>query len=518
MRKYDVNTLNEQEFDTLLQDGIPALPPDDIVHDVTPWRKAIHRILIGFALGTITLNFAALNYLLPTIGIILTILGFRTLQKENRWFRVCWILTLIRSTWFFSAFILNTTVYQDAFFHSALASVLNVLNVLICLLLYICFWRALLTVKEKAGLDPHAGGAAALIGWNAFVCAFGLLQVPGDLIMGILLLIAYVCIIRSLVKLSKELDEAGYCISVAPVRLTDRIIVLALTLLLLTGCACGYIFFRQYPMDWQPASQTETDETKEVREHLVSLGFPEHILDDLTQEDLLSCKGALRVVVDVNDHPVNNGRQVMEVQAGIIHYSTVFDQKELRITGIAVELPGQQEQWRIIHHFQWVIDPGFHGTDVIQLWTAYKNGMGWLSGSEVTGQVLYNDGAQIYAAPYFSLGPETYTTNTIFWGAQTSSNIFAAFSMPNQGEKHRGYVSYTIKEAQAGWIIDAWINFTHQKTWLQYPALTAKQKILTSGISSSNTFITIQDALQYYPSDADSDLPNGGSSKLQKNN
>lgn len=499
MREFDVNNLNEQEFDALLQDGIAELPPDDIAYEVTPWRKAINRILTGFALGAITLNFFGLNYLLPTIGMFLTLLGFRTLRSENRWFRACWIITLIRSAWYFPTLIINTTVYQDAFYNSAFVSVLNVVNVAIILLLYICFWKALREVKEKAGLDPHAGGAAALIGWNLFVCTWGLLQIPGDLIIGIFLLIAYICIIRSLIRLSKELDEAGYCICVAPVKFTDRAIVLALTLTLLIGCACGYIFFHQYPMDWQPVSQSETDEINEIKEHLVSLGFPEHILDDLTQEDLLSCKDAVRVVVDVRDHPVNSGREVREIRDDGIHIYPVYDEKELRITGIGVELPGEREQWKIIHHFQWVIDPGFYGTEVIQLWPAYNNGKGWMSGSDVTGQVLYNEGNQVYSSPYFSLGNETYTSNTIFWGEQTSTDVFAEFSMPRRGENHRGYVSYTVKEAQDGWIVDAWINYTHQNTWLQYPAITAKQKHTTSGVGSTNVFKTIQDALQFFP-------------------
>ena len=331
------------------------------------------------------------------------------------------------------------------------------------------------------------------------MCTWGLLQIPGDLIIGIILLIAYICIIRSLIRLSKELDEAGYCICVAPVKLTDRAIVLALTLTLLIGCACGYIFFHQYPMDWQPVSQSETDEISEIKEHLVSLGFPEHILDDLTQEDLLSCKDAVHVVVDVRDHHVNIGREIREVREnGVLHIETVYDKKELRITGIGVELAGEREQWKLIHHFQWVTDPGFYGTEVIQLWPAYSRD-GWMSGSEVTGQVLYNDGDQIYAAPYYSLGTETYTTNTIFWDEQISSDVFAEFSMPKKGENHRGYVSYTIKERGDGCIVDAWINYTHQTTWLQYPAITVKQKNMTSGVRSTNVFKTIQDALQFFP-------------------
>lgn len=502
MREYDVNKLNEQEFDALLQDGIAKLPPDDIAHDVTPWRKAINRILTGFALGSITLNFFGLNYLLPTIGIILTILGFRTLRNENRRFRACWIITLIRSTWYFPTIILNTTVYQDAFHHSDFAFILNIVNILIILLQYIYFWKALCAVKEKAGLEPHAGGAIALIGWNAFVSTWGLLQIPGDLIVGIILLTAYICIICSLKKLSKELDEAGYCISVAPVRFTDRAIVFALTLFLLIGCTCGYFFFHQYPMRWKAATHSETAETQAIKNHLVSLGFPEHIVDDLTHEDLLSCKNAVRVVVDVNDYPLNSGRRVAEDRGnGTIHISTVFDQKELRITGIGVELAGERERWKIIHHFQWTVDPGFHGTDVLQLWPAYRNGNGWMSASDVTGQVLYDDGDQVYTAPYFSLGTETYTTDTIFWGERTTTDVFAEFSMPNRGENHRGYVSYTIKESQDGWIVDAWINYTHQNTWLQYPAVTAKQKHFISGVSSNYVFKTIQNALQFYPKD-----------------
>lgn len=502
MREYDVNNLNEQEFEAMLQDSVAELPPADIAYEVTPWRKAINRILTGFALGAITLNFVGLNYLLPTIGMFLLLLGFRTLHNENRWFRGCWILTLIRIAYYLPTLVLNTTIYQSAFYASDFVDILTVANVAIQMLQYICLWRALCAVKEKAGLEPRAGSAVALILWNVLICIWGLISIPANLFIAVILLTAYICIIRSLVKLSKELDEAGYCISGAPVRFTDRAIVLALTLALLIGCACGYIFFNRYPMEWSPVSQNEAEEVQQVKEHLLSLGFPEHILADLTEEDILACKDARRVVVQKALFPVNEGRQVTERQAdGILHIYTVYDQEELQITGVGVELAGQREQWKLFHHFQWVIDPGFYGTEAIQLWPAYRNGKGWMSSGEITGRVLYNDGDQVYAASYFSLGNETYTSNSIFWGEQTSTDIFAEFSMPRGGENHRGYVSYTIKEAQDGWIVDAWINYTHQMTWLQYPTITAKQKNMTSGSWDTMVFNTVQDALQFYPTE-----------------
>ena len=129
MREYDVNNLNEQEFDSMLQSSMAEIPPDDIAYEVTPWRKAINRILTGFALGAITLNFLGLNYFLPAIGMILTILGFRTLRRENKWFNACWIITVVRSVYYFPTLILNTTIYQSTFYASAIASVLNVLNI-----------------------------------------------------------------------------------------------------------------------------------------------------------------------------------------------------------------------------------------------------------------------------------------------------------------------------------------------------------------------------------------------------
>ena len=117
-------------------------------------------------------------------------------------------------------------------------------------------------------------------------------------------------------------------------------------------------------------------------------------------------------------------------------------------------------------------------------------------------------GNRVYSAPYFSLGDETYTSTSIFWGEQTSTDVFAEFSMPHKGENHRGYVSYTVKEGQDGWLINAWINYTHQTTWFQYPAITAKEKHMTAGVGDTYTFLTIQDALQFNPNE-EPEHPNG---------
>ena len=66
------NTMNDAELDALLTEELSALPPSDgLVTEITPWRRATNRILVGLALTCITLNFFWLDYLLPTIGVLL---------------------------------------------------------------------------------------------------------------------------------------------------------------------------------------------------------------------------------------------------------------------------------------------------------------------------------------------------------------------------------------------------------------------------------------------------------------
>ena len=39
--------MNDHDFDAMLTESISELPPDDIAEDVTPWRRAMNRILFG---------------------------------------------------------------------------------------------------------------------------------------------------------------------------------------------------------------------------------------------------------------------------------------------------------------------------------------------------------------------------------------------------------------------------------------------------------------------------------------
>ena len=500
-------TMTDADFEAMLTRSVPDVPPEEIVAEVTPWRRAMNRILFGMALCAITLNFLCLNYILPAVGTVLLLLGFRTLRRENRWLGGCFAVTVIRAVYFFATLILNTTILQSAVFTPAVTTTLTVINAVLLLALYFCFWRGLLAVQKKAGLPAQTGGALALIVWYALVCVLAAVHYTGW-IVPIAMLVGYGFILRSLYRLSGALDEAGYAIAPGPVRVTDRCLVLVIAAVLGIGGALGYLFGGSYRMDWQPADTSKQTQTAAIRQQLLDLGFPEAVLDDLTPEDIAACDGALRVVTETEDYPVNDGRNVSykesDGEGGVVSVlDTVYDVKELRLTGVAVQLPGERETWMVFHHFLWTTDPGFYGTEVLQIWPADQNiSDGWRFAGDVTGRVLYDRDGQTFTASYHTLGRQTYTADSVFFGQRTNSDLFAAFSMPRHAESARGYVAYSAAGAQSGYLLSSWCNYTHQQSLLQYPAVTAMEKRMTSAFGNTGAFYTVQHALQFFPEDA----------------
>lgn len=504
MREHERESARDDAFEALLAQSVDELPPEEIVADVTPWRRAMERVLFGLALCMVTLNFWCLNYILPAIGTVLLLLGLRALRRENPWLGGCFVCAVLRAACVFPSLILNTTILQSDAFRNAAA----VVSAALMLALLLCFWQGLRAVQRKAGLPAQGGGAGSLLAWYVLVCVLAAVHYTGW-IVPVAMLVGYVCILRSLFRLSGALDEAGYAIAPQPVRVTDRCVVLVLAAALGIGCTLGYLFGGSYRMDWQPADTSEQTQTAAIRQQLLDLGFPEAVLNDLTPEDIAACDGALRVVSVTEDHPFNDGRTVLWEaynEKNERHYvqDTVYDVKELRLTGVAVQLPGAQETWRVYHHFLWTTDPGFCGTEVLQIRPAYRSiPEGWSAAGDVTGRVLYDRGGQTFAAPYAALGARTFTANTVLWGEQTNTDLFAAFSLPRHAQHARGYVAYPVAEARDGYILSSGAYYTHQQTWLQYPVVTAMEKRLTTTWGDSGAFYTVQHALQFFPEDAE---------------
>ena len=80
------------------------------VSEKSPWERAMGRVLMGIILTSFTFSFWCLDHILPAIGTVLMVLGFRALRKENPWFRSDYLLAAVRAGCVWVTLILNTTI------------------------------------------------------------------------------------------------------------------------------------------------------------------------------------------------------------------------------------------------------------------------------------------------------------------------------------------------------------------------------------------------------------------------
>ena len=376
------------------------------------------------------LQVSGLQYILPTVGLVLLLLGFRALRRENRWFcagfRLC-----------------------GAWFACAAAGLAL---------------RAAIAPETASSWLSYA--AAALFFWYVLLVALTFARPNVGWLFAAVILAAYLCVLRSLFRLTRVLDEIGYAVRPAAVRVPDGWLAAGLTAWLAACIACGYLFGGSYAMDW--TALPPQGAYAEERSQLAALGFPEDVFADLSEDDLAACRGALRVVSRSEDVPMNDGRTVKKGFGQHTWTDIVYDTRELRVTGVAVQIAEASDgggEWIVFYHFRWLENPGFYGTEALRVLPTSDEPVDW---GDWTGRVLYDRGGAANAAPYASLGNVTAAYSS-FGTLVTQTNGIVAFSLPNRGENQRGYVACRVRTPAETPYLRIQMDYVHQKTWLQYP-------------------------------------------------
>lgn len=457
---------NEQAFDAMLKRSLSDLPPDDIVAQTVPGKPALNRILIGYFLYTFTIGLMGLDYILPAIGQILMLLGFRALQHENRWFGFCYILEVFHAIYLFSKLIFNTTIIELPPLSDAFTVFALFLNTLFITLSLFSFWRGLRTVQKKMGLRSKALGVLALLAWSLLPNAMVFLQLKGNHVFNswrilVVLLLIFILLLWIISRTFKELDNLGYVLQPAPVQISNQAYTLILVAILLIGSACGYLFFNSYSMAWSTKEDTLPANVEETKTHLVDLGFPECILNDLSAEDIAACEGATQVQLNSATKDFYSG-------------NLINDQDSIDMTNIVVLIPGEQPRLVLFHYFHWLTKPDFRGTDAIQLNPAYgQTPQSALLAREVTGRIFYDNNGEHFSAPYYSIETRT-KVDPIFTIIEPYDLVFANFSFPNRGENHRGYITYSFTPLEVNQKFNSQATYIHQESLIQYPAMSAE--------------------------------------------
>ena len=446
------------------------------------WKQTYEKILIGMGLFGITLKFLFLNQILPFIGALLLFTGFRKLRSENRWLKAGYAGAALEVVITIVTIVLGSVLEREKIYALYAWKGIDFCGGILPVVLMICLFLGMREELEQRDEKIKSEVLLHIIIWYAVVTVLAIQEYEGW-ILGFVIVAAYIGILVELKNIAEKLEEAGYVLEEHSVRISDSRCAAGAAILTAAGLFVSYTCFGAYHMEWTTANETQDPACEETKAHLLSLGFPEDILHDLKKEDILACKNARQVLLNQSDDSLR-GRD-----------------GQLQLDGLAVELE-QEGQWKVIHHFLWNGNPGFRGTEAVQINPAYQemNG-GWTSQGKLTGQVLYDKAGTSYTADYKILQDENYDTgmNAFFYGSQQNASIFAEFSLPRSGENCRGYVAYEIKAKESDWWIDSWLNYTHQKTIWQYPVISAAQNRRQGGWLDERVFSTVQDALQVLP-------------------
>ncbi len=490
MSNKDLKNLNDKELEKALQITLSErTPSEEIVKSVTPWRKSMTMALLGIAFTLLTPDLFYLNYILPAIGIPLLLFGFRRLRNDGKEFKACYIISTVKVICCIFNLFYNSTIYASGDCGSAVDIGLLCLSLTCSLALIIALTLAIRKTQLKANLPVKLKGPVAMIILYIVLLILALLGMAVPII-GWVIIISYIAILVNLHKVIKSIDTAGYVIESAPTKIPDKIIGIFLLVVTVASIVCGYLLLHDYDMQWKEFSQKEHTSVSEIKENLKNLGFPEKVLDDMSKEDIEACKDALSVYTETEEWSVDESVDILGFKVNPDNPET----KEIRFTHVLLLLDAERNEWRYIHYFEWINGDNFYGTEAIQIWHNY--GAEWIDYDSFIGKVLFTENGRTYASPYYSFGNESYKNDDAILGG-LYTEAFARFSFPSGNLKQRGYVSY-VGGPNDDTFTGSWINYNHQKTWLQYPVASAAKSRQKDLSYDNGAFIVVDDVFLFH--------------------
>ena len=455
----------QDRLDEMIEQGLGEIVPGEgVVEEVNPWREPIGRIAAGMALTGITLNFLYLQYLLPTLGAALQYLGFRTLRRSGPAFRIAWGLSLVELVWHAVWLMLSASPWR---LEGVTAYALGLAGMAVQIARLLLLRAGLQDVCRRAEVEPEGDPLRAAVIWQVLIAVLAFSPLAQSWLAFIPMLIAFVLIIRSLVRVGGSLGGAGYCFVNAPVRVSSGVmkwgyLLGCFALVLLTSAVVNHPRLDAQPVPAQGEAET--------RQALAELGLPEEVLADLSDEHVRALEGALRV--DVQQEMMSfYSSTTTEIQ------KADADADRLCAYIIYIELPGSR--MAVLNYFDWQQGGAYWGDAVMLGW---QDTYEYLTG-QIGGALLYEKNGQAYTAPIPRLNNGVVTTTDWFSGIQSYPRITGTVSYPFGAQNQRGYVLYILQLRDLNVVGitrgNTWITYRHRLQPFSLPYQTPAE--LTSG-------------------------------------
>ncbi|MBQ4381854.1 MAG: hypothetical protein II794_03845 [Oscillospiraceae bacterium] len=455
--------MSDRELERLLALELEEARPDSVTaRAVNPIRRSMRLLLLGLAMSSVTLDILCLNYILPGLGSILMLLGLRSLRQEKG-FKAAFYIQLFRTGLTMAANGLRAAALWPLLAGSMAFMVwLSVISFLLTTAEMLSLRRGLKNLASGAGVKT-GGFLWALVIWYIVIYGLTLLPFPASgLTTGIIALGAFSLIIWNLWLLAREITEAGFSVRPAEVKIGTFTLAALLAALSVLLVVLGYVLCPQLPMNWQV--REEPGETQ-VREKLLSMGFPDYVLEDLTDEEVLRFQDAEQVLCYVRSYN-GDGTDGNRAHAA--------DPKPLRVTTVAVKLPVRLNTWRIVRHLEYTQPVSFYGSEAFYIRNANSYDWFFSRPGDYSGRVLCDRDGVSYAAPYALLTEENLYARSSY-GHSPYYVLFGLYSLPNDARRQRCYVivEYTAYNTLS-YYLQPWMEYAHQDVPLQYPVISGK--------------------------------------------
>ena len=495
MNENEHYSLTDDELRDVFESGDPRVPIN-VAEKVTPWKKAMQNLLVGFGISAASISYFPLDFILTAVGSVLVFFGFRSLRKENRAFKVGYGISILFLVYTFAVSVFEACAVFGEFSETTAAGMITYCSLFLRLVELMAIVKGVGAVQKKAGLEGKNQGWK-LVFWYCLMCVFAIFNYTGILVY--VLIIAYIAMIVRLYKFSSALDDAGFTIRPAKIRIGNKAFSIAAAVLLVVSIIAANIFFGSYPMKFSVRANETAKSVATVKTKLVSLGFPKEVLDNLSGEDILDCKNAKQVHFEKSSAPIydgivyKNGKEIKAVDA--IEFTTVAVLVSGDIVDRETYEPNEdgsykQQEWKIIHYFRLLPTKKSSKTECIEIMPAYIYYNTWWKAKDTTGKLFFEKDGESYVGDYYSIGKgfKRQDAFTNLFGDSQSENIYADFSVPKGSENFRGYISYSVWGNIGELMIDSYITFYSCYSFPTYPATTAKEYALGKNTSLFTMF------------------------------
>ena len=493
--------MRPDEFDLTMMEQIGELPPDaGEIDRCTPWGEAMAKLLLGQALVTFHLEFFYLQYLLPLLGSVLIYLGSRSLRRENRYFRLCWMLGGARLIWNILYLVLCATpVIQwltGSWLNWPLSILVNGVTIAQLLALY---GGTRLAFAVTGGSKPRDWLARGLV---AYLLSMGI-AVWADLVpltvssmfgpsiihewswlyygRGIAFVVLQIYFLKCLYRQSEALTGRGFDVTPAPVRFRGRTVALAVFAAVALAIPVALFLSSRAPVGpVETLTAPLAGEHAIVRNRLIALGLPNEVADLLDEAELTLCADA----VSVRAMAADGGKT--ELRDGWLpRFSSGV---ENAMSAWAVMLPENQARYYFL--FRCPEMPGRHFQEQFSI-----DPIGNYPTRDYTARLVWEQGGIVQTVqPRVHLAggqtedeidwnavmlPETTRMELKRLGGRLHESPWFNFSIPKDAESLRGYLAYTADLASFyvgdthfgpdGFYDSAHVFLRHRSSFLHYP-------------------------------------------------